>query len=83
MLNGFLGEFDDASLKQKGEMIKELKTNGFKKIMTKKELKLLKKQRKKELVKRSAFLRIIAAWLITVPASALIAALLYSVTQLA
>ena len=82
VLNRFLSDFDDASLKQKGGMIKELKKNGFKKIMTKKELKLLKKQRKKELVKRSAFLRIIAAWLITVPASALIATSLYSVIQL-
>jgi PiT family inorganic phosphate transporter len=81
-LNQFLGHFDDASLKQKGVMIKELKKSGFKKIMTKKELKSLKKRRKKELVKRSAFLRIIAAWLITVPASALIAAMLYAVTQI-
>lgn len=81
VLNRFLGAFDDASLRQKGVMIKKLKENGFKKIMTKKELKSLKKSRKKELVKRSAFIRIIAAWLITVPASALIAALLYYVTQ--
>jgi len=81
-LSRFLSHFDDASLKQKDVMIKELKSNGFKKIMTKKELKSLKKRRKKELVKRSAFLRIIAAWLITVPASALIAAMLYAITQL-
>lgn len=82
VLNRFLSDFDDASLKQKGLMIKALKKNGFKKIMTKSELKLLKEKRKKELVKRSAFIRIIAAWLITVPASALLAAMLYGITQL-
>jgi len=32
---------------------------------------------RKQLVKRSALMKIIAAWLITVPASGLLAALLY------
>ena len=82
VLNRFLGDFDDASLNQKGVMIKELKNNGFKKIMSKKDLKALKKRRKKELVKRSAFLRITAPPFPPPLASALIAALLYSVTQL-
>ncbi|HGG59122.1 MAG TPA: inorganic phosphate transporter, partial [Gammaproteobacteria bacterium] len=81
-LDRFIAVFDDASLRQKGEMIKKLKENGFKKAMTKKERKMLKKQHKRELVKRSAFIRIVAAWLITVPASASIAALLYFLIQL-
>ena len=37
--------------------------------------KRLRKQHRKELVKRSLVLRIIATWIITVPASALLAAL--------
>ena len=82
VLNKFIVTFDDASFRLKGEMIKELKKNGFKKTVTKRQRKALKNKHKQELVKRSAFLRIIAAWLVTVPASALIAALLYFVTQI-
>ena len=81
VLDKFIVTFDAASIRQKGEMIKRLKKNGFKKAVTKKERKALKKRHKQELVKRSAFLRIIAAWLITVPATACIAALLYFMVQ--
>ena len=81
-LDTFVTLFESASLRQKGIMIKELKKNGFKKTVSKKQRKALKKQHKQELVKRSAFVRIIAAWLITVPASAAIAALLFFVSQI-
>ena len=45
---------------------------------SKKEKKTLKKAYKNELVKRSAINRIIASWIITVPASALLGAFSYS-----
>ena len=43
----------------------------------KKERKAFKKAYKKEIVKRSVVMRIVAAWIITVPATAVLAALLY------
>jgi inorganic phosphate transporter, PiT family len=43
----------------------------------KKERKAFKKAYKKELVKRSVVMRIVAAWIVTVPATALLAAALY------
>ncbi len=73
----FLSRFDHASFREQGEMLKELKKKGLKKTFTKKQRKQIKKQYRKKLVKRSAFARIIAAWLITVPFSGVIAALLF------
>ncbi|HGG61100.1 MAG TPA: inorganic phosphate transporter [Gammaproteobacteria bacterium] len=73
----FLSRFDHASFRQQGEMLKELKKGGLKKTFTKKQRKQIKKQYRRQLVKRSAFARIIAAWLITVPFSGVIAALLF------
>ncbi|MCW8946922.1 MAG: inorganic phosphate transporter, partial [Sedimenticola sp.] len=45
--------------------------------LTKKERKGLRKVYRHELVKRSALLKIAAAWVITVPVSGLMAALIY------
>jgi PiT family inorganic phosphate transporter len=45
--------------------------------LSKKERKDLRSIYRQELVKRSAFMRIVAAWLITVPVSALMAAMLF------
>jgi PiT family inorganic phosphate transporter len=46
-------------------------------VFAKDERKALKKAYKKELVKRSTVLRIVAAWIITVPATALMASGLF------
>jgi PiT family inorganic phosphate transporter len=46
-------------------------------VLAKNEQKALKKAYKKEIVKRSAVLRIVAAWIVTVPATAVLAAILY------
>lgn len=45
--------------------------------LSKKERKRLKKIYREEMVKRSHLTRIVAAWIITVPASALMAATLF------
>ncbi|MBN2605964.1 MAG: inorganic phosphate transporter [Thiotrichales bacterium] len=73
----FIKQFSSASLIQKKHMLAELKQHKASVELTKKERKSLNKVYQKELVKRSAFLRIVAAWLITVPASAFLAALIY------
>jgi PiT family inorganic phosphate transporter len=73
-----LKEFDEASFEEKGEILENLKRkNGGASPISKTDRKSLKKLYRQELVKRSALFRIVAAWLITVPFSALIAAMLF------
>lgn len=70
-------EFKRASLEQKELMLKELKAHSAQAELSKKERKGLKRVYKTELVKRSHVMKIAAAWIITVPASALLAAILF------
>jgi PiT family inorganic phosphate transporter len=80
-INAFLARFKTASLKQKGEMLAELKRQSKLRLdpanFSKPERKGLKKVYRRELVKRSQLKKIIAAWVITVPASALMAAAIF------
>lgn len=76
-VEAFLAQFEAAGLAQKGRMIQELKKNKGSVELTKKERRALKKQYRHELVKRSALLKIVAAWVITVPVSGFLAAMLY------
>jgi len=78
-VEAFLLKFNRASVTNKGLMLKELKQQAKKTtpIITKEERKALRKVYRKELVKRSAFIKIVAAWVITVPMSAAMAAMLY------
>lgn len=78
-VQAFLSKFNKASIKKKGLMLKAIKEqNKLKKpLLDKKERKTLKKAYKQELVKRSTLNKIVASWLITVPASALLGALSY------
>lgn len=73
----FLEEFYQASVQQKGEMLQQLKKHKAKAELTKSERKKLKEVYRKDLVKRSALLKIAAAWLITVPAAALMAGMTF------
>lgn len=74
----YIQKFGQASLDQKKLMLSELKQHKAEIELNKKDRKSLNKVYQKELVKRSAFLKIVAAWIITVPASALLAALIYT-----
>ncbi|WP_373019453.1 inorganic phosphate transporter [Thiomicrorhabdus sp.] len=76
-IDRFIQQFEKASIKEKKNMLLQLKQKEADVSLTKKERKSLNKVYQKELVKRSAFLKIAAAWLITVPASALMAALIF------
>ena len=77
----FLAAFKKASIDEKGRMLKELKLqaklHANTTLLTKKERKSLKKVYRQELVKRSHLYKIAAAWLITVPLSGILAALLF------
>ncbi len=73
----YLDEFQRAGLEEKAVMLKELSEHTADVDLSKKERRGLKRVYKHELVKRSALLKIAAAWIITVPVSALLAAMLF------
>ena len=79
VVEAYLSRFRLASVQEKGEMIKALKRKKIKKAshLTKKERKKMRAGYKHELVKRSALYKIAAAWIITVPASGAIGAMLF------
>ncbi|MCW8936015.1 MAG: inorganic phosphate transporter [Gammaproteobacteria bacterium] len=77
VIEGFLNDFRKAPLAEKKLMLKQLKKHSAKAELTKKERKQLRKLYKRELVKRSQLVKIAAAWIITVPATGLMAAMMY------
>lgn len=80
-IDAFLSRFADASIPEKDQMLKELKARSkadndpanFSKL----ERKGLRKVYRKELVKRSQIMKIVSAWVITVPATAVLSAMLF------
>jgi PiT family inorganic phosphate transporter len=76
-VDAFLRRFEQASFEEKGAMLAQLKAHRASAELTKQERKSLRRIYKADLVKRSALLRIVAAWLVTVPVSAAMAAMLY------
>jgi inorganic phosphate transporter, PiT family len=73
----FLADFSAASLEKKRDMLAQLKAHAAPAELSKPERKRLKKVYRQQLVKRSELLKIAAAWVITVPATALLAAMAY------
>lgn len=76
-LQPFLDDFRNASVEEMEALLKTARKNKQAIPLSKKERKRLKKIYQEELVKRSHLVRIAAAWIITVPASAILAAVLY------
>jgi len=80
-IEAFIARFERASIEEKGQMLADLKERSKNADdpahFSKGERKGLKKVYRRELVKRSQLMRIAAAWVITVPASALMAAVLF------
>ena len=75
----FLSRFEAAPIDVKDRMLKQLKQRGKagQTAISKQERKGLRKVYRKNLVKRSVVMRVIAAWIITVPASAIMAAIAF------
>ena len=73
----FLEDFRYANLEEKSNMLQQLKEHSTDAELSKKERRSLKRVYRHELVKRSALLKIATAWVITVPFSAILAAMLY------
>ncbi|MDX5300004.1 MAG: inorganic phosphate transporter [Gammaproteobacteria bacterium] len=76
-LQRFLDNFRKASVEDMGRMIKMVKKQQEEVVLTKAERKRLKEVYREELVKRHQLFKIAAAWIVTVPASALMGALLF------
>ncbi len=76
-LKAFLANFENAPVEEMEAMLKQAKLEKEQLGINKKERKRLKKLYREKLVKRSAFKKIIAAWIITVPASAGLAATIF------
>lgn len=81
----YLSKFNSATLEKKALMVKAMKKKAERMkdepVLGKKDRKIFKKAYKKELVKRSMVIKIIAAWVITVPATALLSALVYKLAS--
>jgi PiT family inorganic phosphate transporter len=76
-VEAFLEDFHAAPLEEKRLMLVQLKQHKATTELTKKERKRLRRVYNEELVKRSALLKIAAAWVITVPVSGFLAAMLF------
>ncbi len=76
-VDAFLERFEAASVQEKGDMLRELKSAGTAGALARSERKGLQKIQRIELVKRTLLLRIAAAWVVTVPAAALLSAMIF------
>lgn len=76
----FLEKFEHATTEEKTSLLRELKKSS-ETLLTKRERKKLKKVHKEQLVQRSVFMKVIAAWFITVPSSALLSAAFFLLLQ--
>ena len=81
-VEAYVQRFEAAEVQEKKRMLAEMKQRAKVRgldgaVFAKGERKAFKKAYKKEIVKRSVVMRIVAAWIVTVPATAVLAALLY------
>ena len=77
VVEDFLERFKAASLTDKRLMLERLKARAESADLSKRERKQIRKVYRHELVKRSALLKIAAAWIVTVPISAVLGAMIY------
>lgn len=76
-LQPFLDDFRNATVEEMEALLKQARKHKHRIPLSKKERKRLKKIYREELVKRSHLIRIAAAWVVTVPVSAILAAVIY------
>lgn len=77
LVEEFLQGFQKASLKDRRQLLQGLKDRSTPAQLAEVERQQLNKSYREQLVKRTALLKIVAAWVITVPASGLLAAILF------
>lgn len=74
-------EFQNAPPEDKKRLLEQLKKMGPEAVISAAQRKELQKALKRQLVKRSSLLKIVSAWIITVPVSAFLAAMFYFVLR--
>lgn len=72
-----LTEFQDAPPEEKRRILNQLAVMGEEAVISAAQQKKLKKVLKRQLVQRSHLMKIVSAWVITVPVSALLSAMFY------
>jgi PiT family inorganic phosphate transporter len=77
MVEAYLARFEAADVSTKGEMLREMKQAAGGKLLAKRERKGLGKVHRIELVKRGLLLRIVAAWVVTLPLAGVLAAMFF------
>ena len=76
-VDAFPDVFEAADVMEKGNMLRKMKAQSTKRLLGKRERKGLGRVHRVELVKRNLLLRIAAAWVITVPVAAVLAAMFF------
>ena len=77
-VEAFLTQFETSAIAEQGAMLKSLRKNGCNRLyLAKKDRKELRSANRQEFVRRSMLMKIVAAWLITVPVTGLMGALMY------
>ena len=77
-VEAFIAQFEVADVATKGDMLREMKAQASaERLLGKRERRGLGRVHRVELVKRNLLLRIAAAWIITVPIAAILAAMFF------
>ena len=76
-VDAYLARFNQASFGEKGQMLEELVQSHETSLPDQKQRLKLQKLYRRVLVQRSALIRILSAWLLTLPASGLLAGMIY------
>ncbi|MBT3046292.1 MAG: inorganic phosphate transporter [Candidatus Thiodiazotropha sp.] len=76
-VEAFITQFDNATFNDKGRLLAELDRSDSRLKLSKKERGSLQKLYSYEFVKRTTFLRILMAWVVTLPVSAVLASLIF------
>lgn len=77
VIDSFIERFQRSPFSDKGRMLAELESSAKRIEFSKKELRSLQKLYRQALVERSTFIRILLAWLVTLPVTGLLASLIY------
>jgi len=77
VIEAYLERFEQAAIGEKGRLLAQLENAGEELRLNHKERTSLQRVYRRELVKRSALLRILAAWFITLPATGTLASMIY------
>ena len=80
-VEAYLARFDQASFSEKGRMLEDLGRSDQSVELEQQERKALLKLYRKALVERSALIRILSAWFLTLPAAGLLSALIYQILK--